>query len=77
MNFQAGPNFESPHCVLIVVTDCAKTKEEALELSRSRDLWFIRLLLVNPGPFPSVQEAADYPYRVGEKQIIEKNEKYE
>ena len=72
-NFQAGPNLEAPHCVLTIFAVCAETEEEALELSRSRDLWFIRLLRGNPGPFPSVQEAADYPYSTGEKQIIEDN----
>ena len=72
-NFQAGPNNSSPHSVLTIFTVCAETEEEALELSRSRDLWFIRLLRGNPGPFPSVQEAADYPYSAREQQIIEEN----
>ena len=72
-NFQAGPNYSSPHSVLTIFTVCAETEEEAQELSRSRDLWFIRLLRGNPGPFPSVQEAADYPYSAREQQIIEEN----
>ena len=74
-NFQAGPNCDSPHSVLTVFTICAETEKEALELSKSRDLWFIRLLRGNPGPFPSVQEAADYAYSAREIEVIEENRK--
>lgn len=74
-NFKAGPNCDAPHSVLTVFTICAETEEEALELSKSRDLWFIRLLRGSPGPFPSVQEASDYPYSSRELQVIEENRK--
>ena len=49
------------------------TEEEALRLSRSRDLWYCRLLQGNPGPFPSVQEALSYPYSPGELRTLEEN----
>ena len=74
-NFKAGPNCDAPHSVLTVFTICAETEKEALELSKSRDLWFIRLLRGSPGPFPSVQEASDYPYSSRELQVIEENRK--
>ena len=73
-NFQPGPNYDSPRSVLTIFTICAETEKEAIELSRSRDLWFIRLLSGNPGPFPSVQEATDYPYSERERQAIAENQ---
>ena len=74
-NFQTGPNWDAPHSVLTIFTICAETEKEALELSKSRDLWFIRLLRGNPGPFPSVKEASDYPYSGRELQVLEENQK--
>jgi luciferase family oxidoreductase group 1 len=71
--FKPGPNFEEPHTCLTVFSICADTEAEALELSRSRDLWFIRLLRGNPGPFPSIQEASDYEYSDGELAALADN----
>ncbi len=71
--FKPGPNLKKPHGSLAIFAIAAETEEEAHLLSRSRDLWFIRLLRGNPGPFPSVQEAVDYPYSDGELKIIEEN----
>jgi len=72
-HFEPGPNFTEPQCALTVFTVCAETEAEALELSKSRDLWFIRLLRGNPGSFPTVQEASDYDYSEGELRAIEDN----
>ena len=71
--FEAGQDAAGPRSCLTVFGICADSEAEALELSRSRDLWFIRLLRGDPGPFPSVQEASDYPYSAGELQLIERN----
>lgn len=71
--FKPGPNFTKPHTCLTLFCICAETEDQAQELSRSRDLWFIRLLRGNPGPFPTVQEASDYPYSEGELRAIEDN----
>lgn len=71
--FKPGPNFQEAKTCLTIFTICAETEEEALRLSRSRDLWYIRLLRGNPGPFPSVEEAIDYDYSEGELQTIEDN----
>ena len=72
-HFEPGPNWQEPHTSLTIFTICADTEKEAIELSRSRDLWFIRLLRGDPGPFPSVQEATDYEYSKGELSAIEEN----
>lgn len=71
--FQAGPNRSQPWTSLCVFTICADTEEEAWRLSRSRDLWFIRLLQGAPGPVPTVEEASEYPYSDGERRAIEAN----
>lgn len=71
--FEPGPNFEKPWTCLTLFSITAETEEEALRLSRSRDLWYCRLLQGNPGPFPTVQEATDYPYSPGELRTLEEN----
>lgn len=71
--FHPGPNLDQPHTSLCVFTICAETEEEAWRLSRSRDLWFVRLLQGSPGPVPTVEEATDYPYAEGELRVIAAN----
>ena len=69
--FRPGPNLDKPHSCLAIFTICADTEEEAIKLSSSRDLWYIRLLRGSPGPFPSVEEALSYDdYSPGELQAI-------
>jgi luciferase family oxidoreductase group 1 len=71
--FTAGPNLAQPHCCLTVFSITAETETEALRLSRSRDLWYIRLLRGDPGPVPTVDEAVDYDYSQGELAALEQN----
>ena len=71
--FKPGPNLDKPHTSLSVFTLCAPTDEEAWRLSRSRDLWFVRLLQGAPGPVPTVEEAENYPYSEGELRAIAAN----
>lgn len=71
--FRPGPNLERPHASLCVFAICADTEEEAWRLSRSRDLWFVRLLQGAPGPVPTVEEAEAYPYAESELRVIEAN----
>ncbi|MCB1669774.1 MAG: LLM class flavin-dependent oxidoreductase [Gammaproteobacteria bacterium] len=71
--FQPGPNLQEPHTSLCVFTICAEQEDEAWRLSKSRDLWFVRLLQGAPGPVPTVQEAIDYPYADAELRAIEAN----
>lgn len=72
-SFRPGPNLEKPLSCLTLFCICADTESEATRLSRSRDLWFIRLLRGNPGPFPSVEEAENYDYSPGELAAIADN----
>ncbi|MGI1680128.1 MAG: LLM class flavin-dependent oxidoreductase [Cellvibrionaceae bacterium] len=71
--FKASEHCKKPHTCLSIFAVCAETEEEAILLSRSRDLWFIRLLRGNPGQFPTVEEAINYPYADSELELIEKN----
>ena len=71
--FKPGPNLAEPYSSLCIFTICADTEEEAWRLSRSRDLWFVRLLQGAPGPVPTIEEATDYPYADTERQVIEAN----
>jgi luciferase family oxidoreductase group 1 len=72
--FKPGPNYDKPHTCLTLFSITAESEAEALRLSSSRDLWFIRLLRGNPGPFPSVEEATNYDYSEGELRIIAENQ---
>lgn len=71
--FKPNEQQPTPHTCLSLFAICADTEEEALYLSRSRDLWFIRLLQGSPGPFPTPEEAINYPYSDRELALIEKN----
>ena len=71
--FTPGPNLDAPWTCLTLFSITAETEEEAQRLSRSRDLWYCRLLQGNPGPFPSVQEALEYPYSPAELRTLEEN----
>jgi luciferase family oxidoreductase group 1 len=71
--FKPGPNQAEPHTSLCVFCICAESEQEAWRLSRSRDLWFVRLLQGAPGPVPTVEEATEYPYADAERRAIEAN----
>ncbi|GAB1258894.1 LLM class flavin-dependent oxidoreductase [Aurantivibrio plasticivorans] len=71
--FKSSATLSSPYTSLGIFVICADTEEEALRLSRSRDLWFVRLLRGDPGPFPSVEEAEAYPYSQGELEMLAHN----
>jgi len=51
-----------PRISMGVAALVAETHEEAARLSASRNLWAVRLLTGRPIPFPSPEEALNYPY---------------
>jgi luciferase family oxidoreductase group 1 len=71
--FEPAPNLTTPWTCLTLFSITADNEAEALRLSRSRDLWYLRLLQGNPGPFPTVQEAMAYAYSPGELTALEEN----
>lgn len=53
---------------------CADSDEQAQQLARCRDLWRIRFEKGEPGPCPSIEEAADYPFTEAEQaRLAERN----
>lgn len=72
-HFKPSVHLSEPHTCLSIFGVCADTEEQAVLLSRSRDLWFIRLLRGNPGPFPTVEKAVNYPYSAGETALIDEH----
>jgi luciferase family oxidoreductase group 1 len=71
--FKPGPNLSKAHTCLTLFAVCAETEKEAQRLASSRDLWYIRLLRGNPGPFPTPEEAHDYPFADSELELIRSN----
>ena len=49
----------------------ADTDERARELAMPSGLSFVKLRQGRPGPLPSPQEAADYPYTAFDRQVLE------
>jgi alkanesulfonate monooxygenase SsuD/methylene tetrahydromethanopterin reductase-like flavin-dependent oxidoreductase (luciferase family) len=50
---------------------CADTDEEARRLERCRELALLRLYTGRYGPFPSIEEAEQFPYTARDLAIIE------
>lgn len=68
--FQPSPMLAAPQANLAVFVLCADTEAEALRVAASRDLFLVRLYTGRPGPYPSVEEAAAYPYAPHERAIL-------
>jgi luciferase family oxidoreductase group 1 len=69
--FRASPWLAEPRVSVAVFVVCADTAAEAERLSRSRDLFLLRLYTGQPGPYPSVEEAESYPYTPRDLALIE------
>jgi luciferase family oxidoreductase group 1 len=68
--FRPSPLRDAPRAGLAVFVICADSEAEALRLATSRDLFVARLYTGRSGPYPSVEEAATYPYSDHERAII-------
>jgi luciferase family oxidoreductase group 1 len=68
--FRPSARLGAPQASLAVFALCADTETEARRLAQSRDLFIARLHTGRPGPYPSVEEAAAYPYTEQELAII-------
>ncbi len=69
--FEPSLTFERPSAILAVAVVCAETDEKARELASSMQLAWVRMRSGNPGPLPSPEEAASYPYTPAERQLAE------
>ena len=68
--FRPSPELAAPRASVAVFAVCADTEAEARRLSRSRDLFLVRLHTGRGGPYPSVEEAEAYPYTDRELAIV-------
>ena len=55
---------------------CAETDQRAEALARCRDLWRVRFEKGDPGPCPSVEEAAAYEFSAAEDARLESRRKH-
>lgn len=74
--FQAQSTGSQAYTNLGVFVICADTEEEAMRLSRSRDLWYIQFASNPKGPpIPTPEQAAEYPYNADQLAFISSNRK--
>lgn len=69
-HFRPSPERAGPQASAAVFVICADTEAEALRLSRSRELFLVRLYTGRSGPYPSVEEAQAYPYDDREQTFV-------
>ena len=69
--FRPSPALGRPHTMIGVNVVCAGTDEHARHLAAPGALSFLRLRAGNPGPFPTPEEAAAYPYTDQERSFVE------
>jgi luciferase family oxidoreductase group 1 len=69
--FQPSPEQSQPHAILALAAIVAETEERAQALGRANELSMLRLRSGRPGPLPSPEEAAAYPWSEGERAAVE------
>jgi luciferase family oxidoreductase group 1 len=70
-NFQRFENDGEPQAMLALAAIVAETEERAQALARANALSMLRLRSGRPGPLPSPEEAADYPWSEAEEAAVE------
>ena len=70
-HFRPSAALERPYAMVAAAVVCAGTGERARFLAGSGALSFLRLRSGRPGPLPSPEEAAAYPYGDSERAFIE------
>ena len=70
-HFRPSEVLERPYAMVAATVVCAETDERARWLAGSGALSFLRLRSGRPGPVPSPQEAAAYPYTELERAFVE------
>jgi len=70
-HFRPSEVLERPYAMVAAAVVCAETDERARWLAGSGALSFLRLRSGHPGPLPSPEEAAAYPYTDLERAFVE------
>ena len=69
--FRPSPELDAPMASAAIWVVCADTDEQARRLERCRELALLRLYTGRYGPFPSVDEAEQFPYTARDVAIIQ------
>ncbi len=69
--FEPSDILSEPLANMCVGVICAETQDEADHLALSRKLWRLQLTKGELGPYPTPEEAEDYPYTDRERRIAE------
>jgi luciferase family oxidoreductase group 1 len=70
-NFQRFEHNDEPYAILALAAIVAETEERAHQLAEANALSLLRLRSGRPGPLPSPEEAAAYPWSEGERAAVE------
>jgi len=70
-HFRPSEVLDRPYAMVAAAVVCAETDERARFLAGSGALSFLRLRSGRPGPLPSPEEAAAYPYNEMERAFVE------
>jgi luciferase family oxidoreductase group 1 len=70
-HFRPGEFLDRPYAMVAAAVIAAETDERARFLAGSGALSFLRLRSGNPGPMPSPEDAAGYPYNELERAFVE------
>ena len=70
-HFRPSAHLAEPYALIAVSAIAADTEAEARRLSRSGELSFVRLRAGRPGTLPSPEEAEQYAFTPGERQLLE------
>jgi luciferase family oxidoreductase group 1 len=68
--FRPSATLDKPHAMVAAAVVCAESDERARLLAAPGGLSFLRLRSGRPGPLPSPEEAAAYPYTQLDREII-------
>jgi luciferase family oxidoreductase group 1 len=69
-SFRPSAELEQPYAMIGVPVICAESDEHARWLSGSSALGFVRLRQGRPTPLPTPEEAAEYVFTPGEREIV-------
>ena len=70
-SFRPSAHLAEPYALVAVSAIVADTEAEARRLSKSGELSFVRLRAGRPSTLPSPEEAEQYAFTPGERQLLE------
>ena len=68
--FKPRGAMRAPYLIMAVTVVCGESDEHARELAAPLRVAYARLAAGRPGPFPSIEEARDYPFSAEELAVV-------